>query len=166
LDVAVAEKWLVKLPIYFGQSRLNFILQNLSAKEIKQVQDDKQKLTQHFTQILPMLLHKFSADGEKLTNLLAISQYFDLNLYTTLRQEANLQALLDQMSHIMSMHSDREVLESCSKALEYLCTEGSAIYTRCDVSRSHIIDQCVNRYKEAIDEWRNLILGKFCINLR
>ena len=57
-------------------------------KILKQVQDDKQKLTEHFILTLPYLLDKYSAEAEKLTNLLAIPQYFDLEMYTTLRQEA------------------------------------------------------------------------------
>lgn len=60
----------------------------------------------------------------------------------------------------MGVHTDRDVLETCSKTLHILCSEGSAIFTRCDVARSNIIDQCVNRYKEAIDDWRNLIAGE------
>lgn len=64
------------------------------------------------------------------------------------------------MAHIMSIHTDRDVLETCSKTLECLSTERTAIYTRCDVARSNIIDQCVNRYREAIDDWRNLIEGE------
>lgn len=61
---------------------------SLSVKEIKQVSDDKQKLTEHFIQTLPPLLERYSADGEKLTNLLAIPQYFDLDIYTTARQDS------------------------------------------------------------------------------
>lgn len=61
------------------------------------------------------------------------------------------------MANIMFVHTDHDVLETAAKTLEFLCTEGSAIYTRCDIARSNIIDNCVNRYKEAIDEWRNLI---------
>lgn len=133
---------------------------SLSAKEHKVVQDDKQKLTEHFIQTLPSLLYRYSADAEKLTNLLAIPQYFDLDIYTTARQEGNLQALLDKMDHIMSKHTDRDVLETCAKTLEFLCIEGSAIYTKCDVARSTIIDQCVNRYKDSIDDWRTLIAGE------
>lgn len=64
------------------------------------------------------------------------------------------------MGSIMLMHNDRDVLEICSKTLEFLCTEGSGIFTKCDIARSNIIDQCVNRYKEAIDDWRNLIAGE------
>lgn len=53
-----------------------------------------------------------------------------------------------------------QVLETCAKTLEILCTEGHSIYTRCDVSRSTIIDMIVASYKEAIDDWRNLMLGE------
>lgn len=64
------------------------------------------------------------------------------------------------MNNIILNHNDRDVLETCSKTLEFLCTEGSGIFTKCDIARSNIIDQCVNRYKEAIDDWRNLIAGE------
>lgn len=65
----------------------------------------------------------------------------------------------------MFVHTDPEVLATCAKTLEFLCTERSAIYTRCDVARSNIVDQCVNRYKEAIDDWRNLIAGTLFLHL-
>ncbi|XP_073982200.1 stromal antigen isoform X1 [Rhodnius prolixus] len=131
-----------------------------SVKEIKQVQDDKQKLTEHFITVLPALLDKYSADPDKLTNLLNIPQHFDLEIYTTTRQEANLDLLLKKIQHITEKHHDTEVLETCAKTLELLCTEGYGIYTRCDVQRSTLIDLIVNKYKEAMDEWYSLIEGE------
>lgn len=68
--------------------------------------------------------------------------------------------LLDKITIIMSINTDRDVLETCAKTLEFLCAEGSAIYTQCDIARSNIIDEAVNKYKEAIDDWRNLIAGE------
>lgn len=56
-------------------------------KEQKQTNDDKHRLTEHFIQTLPQLLNKYKADHEKLTNLLTIPQYFDLEIYTKNRQE-------------------------------------------------------------------------------
>lgn len=153
---AVKQVALAEPPIGRGSNRQK----TLTAKETKQVQDDKQKLTEHFIQTLPYLLEKYSADNEKLINLLSIPQYFDLEMYTTLRQEASLKFLLDKITHIIAINTDREVLEACAKTIEFLCTEGSAIYTQCDVARSNIIDESVNRYKEAIDDWRNLIAGE------
>ncbi|XP_065166876.1 cohesin subunit SA-1 isoform X2 [Atheta coriaria] len=131
-----------------------------SLKEVKQATEDKQKLTEHFIVTLPPLLDKYSADAEKLANLLSIPQYFDLDMYTSGRQEGSLQSLLAKLKHIAQVHHEPEVLETCAKTLEILCSEGHAIYTRCDVSRSTIIDVIVASYKEAIDDWRNLILGE------
>ncbi|KAL3283155.1 hypothetical protein HHI36_006308 [Cryptolaemus montrouzieri] len=131
-----------------------------SLREIKQAGEDKQKLTEHFIQTLPLLLDKYSADPEKLANLLSIPQYFDLDLYTSGRQEGSLQALLSKLKHIVQVHHEPEVLETLAKTLEILCTEGHSIYTRCDVARSTIVDMIVTSYKDAIDDWRNLLLGE------
>lgn len=89
-------KWYVlkqktEIKIYvFGEVKSNcgFIgFQTLSSKELKQIQEDKQKMTEHFIQTLPILLDRYRADAEKLANLLAIPQYFDLEVYTISRQE-------------------------------------------------------------------------------
>lgn len=45
-------------------------------------------MTEHFIQTLPILLQRYGADAEKLANLMAIPQYFDLAVYTNSRQEA------------------------------------------------------------------------------
>ncbi|XP_021930431.1 cohesin subunit SA-2 isoform X2 [Zootermopsis nevadensis] len=132
----------------------------LSAKEIKQVQDDKLRLTEHYIQTLPAMLDKYRADPEKLANLLSIPQYFELDIYTTSRQETNLDLLLKKMASIVEKHHDTDVLETCAKTLELLCTDGNAIFTRCDVARSTLIDMVVNKYKEAVDDWRSLIEGE------
>lgn len=70
-----------------------------------------------------------------------------------------LDLLLKRIQTITEKHHDTDVLETCAKTLELLCTEGFAIYTRCDVQRSTLIDNIVNKYKEAIDEWTSLIEG-------
>lgn len=71
----------------------------------------------------------------------------------------NLDLLLKKMASIVEKHHDTDVLETCAKTLELLCTEGNAIFTRCDVARSTLIDMVVNKYKEAVDDWRSLIEG-------
>lgn len=79
----------------------------MSAKELKQVQDDKQSLTAHFIQTLPPMLRKYAPDPEKVSNLLVIPQYFDLEIYTTSRQEKNLDALLLHIQEIVEKHADK-----------------------------------------------------------
>lgn len=131
----------------------------LSVKESKQVQEDKQKLTEHFIQVLPILLDKYGADAEKLTNLLTIPQYFELDVYTKSRQELNLDALLNKIHNIVDKSPNTEVLETAAKTLEYMCVPESAIFRKCDVARSTLIDSIVIKYKEAIGEFRYAVDG-------
>ena len=55
-----------------------FIAKVTTAKETKQAQDDRVRLTEHYIQTLPLLLGKYIADPEKVANLLLIPQYFDI----------------------------------------------------------------------------------------
>uniref|UniRef100_A0A8D8W339 Cohesin subunit SA-2 n=1 Tax=Cacopsylla melanoneura TaxID=428564 RepID=A0A8D8W339_9HEMI len=128
-----------------------------SVKEVKQVQDDKQRLTEHFIKVLPRLLDKYSADPDKLTNLLSLPQYFDLNIYTTSRREKDLDELLKKLMKIVDKHNDTDVLDTCAKTLETLCCEENAsIFTRCDVQRRTLIEKTiVDKYTEALDDWNN-----------
>lgn len=75
---------------------------------ILQAGEDKQKLTEHFIATLPPLLDKYSADPEKLANLLTVPQYFDIDLYTSGRQEGSLQSLLAKLKHIAQIHHEQE----------------------------------------------------------
>lgn len=102
----------------------------LSVKEVKQVQEDKQRLTEHFIQTLPLLLDKYRVDPEKLANLLAIPQYFDLDIYTKSRQEQNLDSLLKKIHTIVEISHDTEVLDTAAKTLEHMCVDGYAIFRR------------------------------------
>ncbi|GBP15798.1 Cohesin subunit SA-1 [Eumeta japonica] len=131
----------------------------LSKEQAKQVADDRSKMTAHFITTLPLLLERFAADADKLANLVAIPQYFDLELYTTRRAEGSLAQLLSRLRDIVASHTEPEVLETCGRTLEFLCADRGAVYSRCNVARATITDMCVNRYKEAIDEFRSLVEG-------
>lgn len=132
----------------------------MSVKEIKQVQDDKQRLTEHFIKVLPPLIDKYRADADKLINLLSIPQYFDLDIYTTSRQESNLDLLLKKIHLVTDKHQNDEVLETCAKTLEILCSKNnSTLATRCSVQKSTLMDTITNKHREAMDDWNNLIEG-------
>lgn len=142
------------------------------------------RLTEHYIQTLPLLLGKYIADPEKVANLLLIPQYFDMEIYTTSRQEKvslsyfcnnilfkalanttfalslqSLESLLRLMQSVVERHTETEVLENCGKTLEVLCTEDHAIYSRCDVIRSTLIDRLVNKLREVLDDYSTLIAG-------
>jgi cohesin complex subunit SA-1/2 len=63
------------------------------------------------------------------------------------------------MQNVVERHTETEVLENCAKTLEVLCTEDHAIYSRCDVIRSTLIDRLVNKLREVLDDHLTLIAG-------
>lgn len=63
------------------------------------------------------------------------------------------------MQNVVERHTETEVLENCAKTLEILCTEDHAIYSRCDVIRSTLVDRLVNKLREVFDEHETLIAG-------
>lgn len=75
------------------------------------------------------------------------------------------------MQNVVERHTETEVLENCAKTLEILCTEDHAIYSRCDVVRSTLIDRLINKLREVLDDYSSLIAGvsnrliKFIITL-
>merc|ERR1719322_1391446 len=128
-----------------------------SSRETKQIQDDKIALTSHFITTLPQLLHKYLPDHEKMSNLLVIPQYFDLEIYTTSRQEKSLESLLKLVQEAVDKHTDTDVLETAAQTLEKLCDDQFPIFSRCDTNRSRLLDMVCNRYKESLDEYTNLL---------
>ena len=130
-----------------------------SARETKQIQDDKTALTSHFISTLPQLLHKYMPDYEKMANLLQIPQYFDLEIYTTSRQEKALENLLKLVQEAVERHNSTDVLETAAQTLEKLADDQFPIFSRCDTSRSRLLDMVCNKYKESLDEYTNLLSG-------
>ncbi|XP_046568890.1 LOW QUALITY PROTEIN: cohesin subunit SA-2-like [Haliotis rubra] len=125
----------------------------LTAKETKQVLEDKTKLTEHFIVTLPQLLLKYLMDPEKVANLLLIPLYFDLDIYTSSRQEKHLELLLRYLQETVDKHTDTEVLEACAKCFEYFCSDEYAVAGKCDVARKTVIDGLTVKFREALQDY-------------
>ncbi|NWH76310.1 STAG2 protein, partial [Piaya cayana] len=125
----------------------------LSVKEKKIQSDDCTKITEHFIVVLPELLAKYSTDVQKVTNLLQIPQYYDLDVYSTGHLEKHLDALLREIKDIVAKHSDTSVLEASSRTYYVLCSEEIAIYSQVDQARTQLIDELM--------EELNQLLGSF-----
>ncbi|XP_042829842.1 cohesin subunit SA-2 isoform X4 [Panthera tigris] len=125
----------------------------LTAKEKKTQLDDRTKITELFAVALPQLLAKYSIDAEKVTNLLQLPQYFDLEIYTTGRLEKHLDALLRQIRNIVEKHTDTDVLEACSKTYHALCNEEFTIFNRVDISRSQLIDELADKFNRLLEDF-------------
>ncbi|XP_018414123.1 PREDICTED: cohesin subunit SA-2 [Nanorana parkeri] len=125
----------------------------LTAKEKKSQLDDKTRITELFAVSLPQLLAKYSVDAEKLTNLLQLPQYFDLEIYTTGRLEKHLEALLRQIRNIVEKHTDTDVLEACSKTYHALCNEEFTIFNRVDIAKSQLIDEQADKFNRLLEDF-------------
>uniref|UniRef100_A0A8C3G9A4 Cohesin subunit SA n=1 Tax=Cyclopterus lumpus TaxID=8103 RepID=A0A8C3G9A4_CYCLU len=125
----------------------------MTAKERKTQMDDKTRMTELFAVALPPLLAKYAMDSEKVTNLLQLPQYFDLEIYTTGRLEKHLESLLRQIREIVEKHTDTEVLEVCSKTYHSLCNEEFTIFNRVDIARSQLLDELVDKFNRLLEDF-------------
>ncbi|NXN32561.1 STAG2 protein, partial [Nycticryphes semicollaris] len=128
----------------------------LSVKEKKIQLEDCTKITEHFIMVLPQLLAKYSADAQKVANLLQIPQYYDLDVYSTGHLEKHLDALLREVKDIVMKHSDISVLEASSRTYYALCSEEIAIYSQVDCARTQLVDELVGQLNQLLDGfWQN-----------
>nr|XP_009664711.1 PREDICTED: cohesin subunit SA-2-like isoform X2 [Struthio camelus australis] len=125
----------------------------LSVKEKKIQLEDCTKITEHFIMVLPQLLAKYSADAEKVTNLLQIPQYYDLDVYSTGHLEKHLDALLREVKDIVAKHSDMAVLEASSRTYYILCSEEIAIYNQVDCARTQLIDELMGQLNQLLNSF-------------
>ncbi|NXJ63481.1 STAG2 protein, partial [Rostratula benghalensis] len=128
----------------------------LSVKEKKIQLEDCTKITEHFIMVLPQLLAKYSADAQKVANLLQIPQYYDLDVYSTVHLEKHLDALLREVKDIVMKHSDISVLEASSRTYYVLCSEEIAIYSQVDCARTQLVDELMGQLNQLLDGfWQN-----------
>uniref|UniRef100_A0A671YPY1 Cohesin subunit SA n=1 Tax=Sparus aurata TaxID=8175 RepID=A0A671YPY1_SPAAU len=125
----------------------------LTAKEKKTQLDDRTRITEMFAVALPLLLAKYCVDIDKVTNLLQIPKYFDLDIYTTGRLEKHLDALLRQIWEVQDKHTDTEVLEACSTTYHSLCNEEFTIFNRVDIARSQLLDELVDKFDRLLEDF-------------
>ncbi|XP_053474299.1 cohesin subunit SA-2a isoform X2 [Ictalurus furcatus] len=127
----------------------------MTAKEKKTQLDDRTKITEIFAVALPLLLAKYCVDSEKVTNLLQLPQYFDLEIYTTGRLEKHLDALLRQIREVVEKHTDTGVLEACSMTFHALCNEEFTIYNRVDITLSQLLDEQIDKLHRLLHDFLN-----------
>lgn len=151
------QRWLANL-----SSRFNFYPFNLTAS---------------------LFMSQYCVDIDKVTNLLQIPKYFDLDIYTTGRLEKvcqcisfkfsiklesqhlqtvtmpshllikHLDALLRQIWEVQDKHTDTEVLEACSTTYHSLCNEEFTIFNRVDIARSQLLDELVDKFDRLLEDF-------------
>ncbi|XP_058042644.1 cohesin subunit SA-2-like isoform X2 [Ahaetulla prasina] len=122
----------------------------LSTKEKKIQMEDCAKITEHFIVVLPRLLAKYSLDTEKVTNLLQISQYFDLERYSTGSFNKNLDALLREVKAIVMIHSNTNILETCSRVYSILSREELTVHNQVAFARAELMNELVEKLDQLL----------------
>ncbi|PAA68029.1 hypothetical protein BOX15_Mlig017969g1, partial [Macrostomum lignano] len=121
----------------------------LTNREMRQVQEDKQRLTEHLIPTLAQLILKYGEDTGKMLNLLSLVQYMDLDMFVSTRQEKHLDLLLKYMQESIVKHTETEVLLSFARVFESLTQEELQIGSKCLAVLSTLIDRLVESYKQA-----------------
>lgn len=123
----------------------------VSSKEAKQIQDDKNRISEHFIQALPSLLDKFKSDDKKIANLVVIPQFFELSYFT--QNQDSLDHLLKLLNEVIEINSDAEVLEGAAKTYEYLHDDNFTFSRSVWLSRSNLFDTLSAKYKTAVERY-------------
>lgn len=119
-----------------------------------QQQEDKKHVTEHFLKVLPSLLDRYRTDLPNLHYVLPVPGYFDLDICGRPEQQENLDLLLGKMCDILRSEHNTHTLDVCARSLQYLCSPGLDIFTKCDAARSNLIGGVVDKYKEDIASYR------------
>uniref|UniRef100_A0A670XYW2 Cohesin subunit SA n=1 Tax=Pseudonaja textilis TaxID=8673 RepID=A0A670XYW2_PSETE len=136
----------------------------LSTKEKKIQMEDCAKITEHFIVVLPQLLAKYSLETEKVTNLLQISQYFDLERYNTGSFNKNIDALLREVKAIVLIHSNTNILETCSRIYSILSREELTIHNQVAFARTELANELVEKLDHLLSIFWHKVNMSFVFN--
>nr|XP_025840398.1 cohesin subunit SA-2-like isoform X3 [Vulpes vulpes] len=119
---------------------------------------------------------KFAADKEKVTPLLQIPQYCNLDVYDMDGLGSYLDAALLELDCLVQRHSDVAVLEACARAYGTYCDEGGSAHGQAAPACSRLVDMLVDVLTPLLDvfiqhEKQGLFLGhgemgRICSTLR
>ncbi|KAL6475866.1 hypothetical protein MHYP_G00143650 [Metynnis hypsauchen] len=120
---------------------------NLGMKSRKLQVQDRRRITHHFIPLLPQLLAKYSADVEKVTCLLKVPLYFELEAYgSTGRLEKYLELLLSQVCEVVEKHHEERVLEACVQVLHAVSSDQYPFSARAERSVSQLLDITLEKF--------------------
>nr|XP_027188333.1 sister-chromatid cohesion protein 3 isoform X2 [Cicer arietinum] len=105
-------------------------------------ENNKQDITVAMMKTYPLLLRKFISDKAKVSLLVEIVLYMNLEFYSLKRQEQNFKNVLQLMKEAFFKHGDKDPLRACMKAINFCCTE----------SQGELQDFARNKLKELEDE--------------
>ena len=118
----------------------------------KQLQAERRRLSEILIPALPLMLSKFVADFEKVSLLLELPAFFDLEVYTKNRLEKSMDATLRCLADIVQRHVDSEILGAVAGTFEIFCDDKYNISTRCLIARNNLLDTTTSTFQNAFQE--------------
>ncbi|KAL1351079.1 hypothetical protein HN51_015054 [Arachis hypogaea] len=116
-------------------------------------ENNKQDISVAMMKSYPLLLRKFISDKAKVSSLVEIVLYMNLELYSLKRQEQNFKNMLQLMKEVFFKHGDKEPLRACVKAINFCCIESQGELQ--DFARNklkELEDELISKLKSAIKE--------------
>lgn len=109
------------------------------AKDVKQIQEDRTRMSEILIPNLPKLLNRHIDDRDKIANLTTIPQYFVLELYPTGRMMKYLDELVKAFERVVDQHHDDEILANIAIAFSTF-HNNIAVEQHTSLFKSQIID--------------------------
>lgn len=110
-----------------------------SAKEARDLVDDRARLTDILIPLIPRLLTRFSSDSEKVLNLVSIPMHFQLDMYLSARMQTHLTELVVALDSLVEKHLDEELLRAVAE-LYYHLSSYSSISATVDSHKMKLLD--------------------------
>ncbi|XP_053057960.1 cohesin subunit SA-1-like isoform X4 [Acinonyx jubatus] len=132
---------------------IDFYLQGEASREVDGTRRwrERASMSRHFVKVLPQLLSKFAADKEKVTPLLQIPQYCNLDVYDKDGLGSYLDSALLELDCLVQRHSDVAVLEACARAYGAYCCEGGSAHCQAAPACSRLVDMLVDALTPLLD---------------
>ena len=124
---------------------------NKAQKEV--FENNERDITIAMMESYPLLLQKFISYEAKVSLLVEIVLFMNLELYSLKRQEQNFKNFLQLIKDLFFKHGDKDPLRACVKAINFCCVEGRGELQ--DVARNNLKeleDLIIDNLESAIRE--------------
>ncbi|PIC26065.1 hypothetical protein B9Z55_018757 [Caenorhabditis nigoni] len=122
-----------------------------SAKEARDLIDDRARFTEILIPLVPRLLTKFSSDIEKVINLVNIPMHFQLDMYSSARMQTHLTELVLALDSLVEKHIDEELLKAVAE-LYYHLSNYSPISVQVDNHKMKLLDGIAAYIRKAVQQ--------------